>query len=144
MKKKLEIVQYSSQNGDARTFKRFKEYARGDRQLRRIKEQVREGVTKRDKMEQLDDLLFQKFCKERSISTRNPVHDFNLHDWAVEIAFQLDVPRDYFTAGHTWISEFKKRHNIVKRKTVNFSATSVKHESDLVEQTCLFKKQEKR
>jgi len=61
-----------------------------------------------------------------------------LHDWAVEISNQLDVPRNYFDAGHTWISKFKKRHNIVKRKIVSFSSSSVESEADLVEQTNFF------
>jgi hypothetical protein len=77
-------------------------------QSKRIRKYVKQLETKRQKLEKLDQLVFDKFNKIRNKSL--PIHDQDLRRLAIGKAKQLNL--ENFKASTFWILNFKRRHQI--------------------------------
>ncbi|CAF1080655.1 unnamed protein product [Adineta ricciae] len=67
---------------------------------------------KKQKIDQVDDYVFDMFEKARGNALS--VHDIDLRRWALKKA--MDESLHNFTASHHWLLTFKHKHNIVSRK----------------------------
>jgi len=64
------------------------------------------GGTKKQKLDQVDDYVYDRFVHAREQCL--PVHDNDLRRWAVKKG--ADISLQNFVAGHHWLLNFKYRH----------------------------------
>jgi hypothetical protein len=96
-------------------------------QLRRIRKYVKEFGTKRQKLEKIDQFVFDRFNKIRNSFL--PVHDQDLRRLAIAKAKQLML--DKFKGSPFWILNFKRRHQISSRKVTKIITKN--HDEDFEE-----------
>ena len=80
--------------------------------MRRIKQYVNAEGKKTQKLQQVDDFVYDEFLRARAHYL--PIHDSDLRRLASKKANELNI--DGFTASHHWVSNFKCRHHISSRK----------------------------
>jgi hypothetical protein len=85
-------------------------------QLRRWEQQVSSGGTRRQKLFQLSQYVFNQF--KVGLDRQMIIHDYDLRRWASEAQKELQIPN--FIASESWIQRFKNKHNIVSRKITKF------------------------
>lgn len=85
---------------------------------------VEQGGTKKQKLDSLDDYVYNNF--ERARDLLYPVHDIDLKRWGAQKARTMSM-HDFVGSDH-WVSNFKNKHNICSRKITKvreyFIATS--------------------
>lgn len=103
------------------TGKRKRRWATVKHQFRRIPHQVylsrfrrylEKHGTKKQKLDQIDDHVYDMF--ERAREKVLPVHDIDLRRWALKKA--MDESLHNFVASAHWLLTFKHKHNITSRK----------------------------
>ena len=63
---------------------------------------------------------------QTAIDQGSLIHDIDIRRWALEAKEQVNLPT--FKAGHTWIMNFKKVHNIISRKVTKFVSRSTRQD----------------
>jgi len=87
--------------------------------------------TKKQKIEKVEEYVFDKFEKAREQLL--PLHDLDLKRWALMSAREHSL--NNFTASHGWIDNFKHRHNICSRKITKFVTRRQVESQDLINQS---------
>lgn len=82
------------------------------RYLSRFRRYLEKHGTKKQKLDKIDDYVFDMF--ERAREKALPVHDIDLRRWALKQA--MDESLYNFVASKHWLYNFKHKHNIVSRK----------------------------
>lgn len=80
--------------------------------LSRFRRYLEKNGTKKQKLDKIDDYVFDLF--ERAREKGLPVHDIDLRRWALKQA--MDESLHNFAASKHWLHTFKHKHNIVSRK----------------------------
>jgi len=80
--------------------------------IARFRRCIERHGTKKQKIDQVDDDVFDMF--ERARGNGLPVHDVDLRRWALKKA--MDESLNDFTTSHHWLLTFKYKHNIISRK----------------------------
>ena len=80
--------------------------------LSRFRRYLDKHGTKKQKLDQIDDYVFDMF--ERARQKALPVHDIDLRRWALKQA--MDESLHNFVASKHWLHTFKHKHNIVSHK----------------------------
>ncbi|CAF1461217.1 unnamed protein product [Adineta ricciae] len=80
--------------------------------LSRFRRYLEKHGTKKQKLDKIDDYVFDMF--ERARQKALPVHDLDLRRWALKQA--MDESLHNFAASKHWLCTFKHKHNIVSRK----------------------------
>ena len=106
-----DIVQYSKTHSFPSFRNRYKRI-KFKQQLHRIKRYVDVEGTKNQKLERIDEFVFQQFTHARQFYL--PVHDFDLRRLAIKKARSLNMAG--FTISHHWLLHFKRYHHISSRK----------------------------
>lgn len=83
--------------------------------ISRFRKYLEQHGTRRQKMQQIDRLVYDKLINAREQYL--PIHDVDLQRWAVKIARELDFGD--FKASEFWVRSFKNRHKICSRKITN-------------------------
>ncbi|CAF1136444.1 unnamed protein product [Rotaria sordida] len=81
----------------------------------RFRNYLKQNVTRRQKTQKRDELVYKKFTEARKQYL--PIHDIDIQHWAVKVAKELDL--DDFQASEFWLRTFKKQHRICSRKITN-------------------------
>lgn len=81
------------------------------RTLRNWDNQLSRGGSKRSKLKQLTEQVWNRFCRVRG--GNNPVHDDDIAQWAHEVATEIGVPN--FEINYSWVHRFKQKHCLVRR-----------------------------
>ena len=63
-----------------------------------------------------------------------PVHGNHIRRWALELADQYNVSRDYFSASTTWLYKFKKNARIGSRKVTEYISRSVNSQQEEIDE----------
>lgn len=102
-----------------------------ERQLRRWKQQIIEGGSRKDKLLKVSEYTLEKL--KEALQSKLTVHDLDLQRWALQKKFELNM--DWFKASSKWILEFKRRHRIVSRKITKYiTEKSISNEQNLQQQ----------
>jgi hypothetical protein len=80
--------------------------------LSRFRRYLEKHGTKKQKLDKIDDYVFDIF--ERAREKALPVHDIDLRRWALKQAMEESLYN--FVASKHWLYTFKHKHNIVSRK----------------------------
>ena len=80
--------------------------------LARFRHYLEKHGTKKQKLDKIDDHVFDMF--ERARENALPVHDIDLRRWALKKA--MDESLHNFVASSYWLYSFKTKHNIISRK----------------------------
>jgi hypothetical protein len=88
--------------------------------LSRFRRYLERHGTKKQKLDKIDDHVFDMF--ERAREKALPVHDIDLRRWALQRA--MDESLHNFVASKHWLHTFKHKHNIVSRKITKVRASS--------------------
>lgn len=80
--------------------------------LSRFRRYLEKHGTKKQKLDKIDDHVFDMF--ERAREKPLPVHDIDLRRWALKKA--MDESLHNFVASSHWLFAFKHKHNITSRK----------------------------
>jgi len=80
--------------------------------LSRFRRYLEKHGTKKQKLDKVDDYVFDMF--ERARENALPVHDIDLRRWALKEA--MDESSHNFVASSHWLYNFKYKHNIISRK----------------------------
>ncbi|CAF1673171.1 unnamed protein product, partial [Adineta ricciae] len=80
--------------------------------LSRFRHYLEKHGTKKQKLEKINDYVFDMF--ERARENALPVHDIDLRRWALKKA--MDESLHNFVASSYWLHSFKNKHNIISRK----------------------------
>ncbi|CAF3032526.1 unnamed protein product [Rotaria sp. Silwood2] len=83
--------------------------------VNRFRKYIQQHGTKRQKIENIDELVFKKFLNGREQSL--PIHDLDIRRWALKAAHEHQL-KD-FKASDKWLYNFKCKYNIVSRKITN-------------------------
>jgi len=110
-----EIVQFANSHQFSSVKRRYR-LIKDKKHLRRIRKYVRQEGTRRQKLERLDQSVFNEF-KEARIKCL-PVHDRDLQRLAIRKA--RDMKLTNFVASSFWVLNFKRRHHITSRKVTKF------------------------
>ncbi|CAF2120193.1 unnamed protein product [Rotaria magnacalcarata] len=81
----------------------------------RFRKYIEQHGTKRQKTQNIDEIVFTKFIDARDNSLM--VHDIDIQRWALKIAKEIKL--DEFHASDGWLKNFKGRHGIVSRRVTN-------------------------
>ena len=87
--------------------------------LSRFRRYLEKHGTKKQKLDKIDDHVFDMF--ERAREKALPVHDIDLRRWAIKQA--MDESLHNFVASKHWLHTFKHKHNIVSRKVTKVRAS---------------------
>jgi hypothetical protein len=82
--------------------------------MARFRDYVEQGGTKKQKIDLVDDYVYNNF--ERARDHLYPVHDIDLKRWATRKARTISLHG--FVASDHWISNFKFKHDICSRKII--------------------------
>lgn len=80
----------------------------------------------------ISQYVLQKF--QEATERSNLVHDMDIRRWALEAKEEFDFPT--FKAAHTWITNFKKAHNIVSRKITKFASRTSQRDKQQLQSVC--------
>jgi hypothetical protein len=80
--------------------------------IARLRGYLEKHGTKKQKLDQVDDYVFDMF--EQARSNALPVHDIDFRRWALKKAMNGSLHD--FTASHHWLLTFTYKHNIISRK----------------------------
>lgn len=80
--------------------------------LARFRHYLKKHGTKKQKLDKIDDHVFDMF--ERARENALPVHDIDLRRWAFKKAMEESLHN--FVASSHWLYTFKYKHNIISRK----------------------------
>lgn len=80
--------------------------------LARFRQYLEKHGTKKQKLEKVDDYVYDMF--ERAREKALPVHDIDLRRWALKKA--MDESLYNFVASSYWLHTFKHKHNIASRR----------------------------
>ena len=114
---------------DQKTGKRKHSWKNVKHQFRRIPYQyylacfrayIEESETKKQKVDSVDDFVYDKFKGARELL--RPVHDIDLKRWAQQQARSTFFHE--FVASDTWILTFKHKYNICSRKVTKISVAN--------------------
>lgn len=89
-------------------------------QLYRWENSLKKGGTQREKLLEISTYVFNNFLA--ATDSHGIIHDVNLKKWALEKKEEIGLTN--FKASRKWISNFKRRHNIVSRKITKFVSRS--------------------
>ena len=81
----------------------------------RCRQYISQQGTKRQKIEDIRQLVFKKFSDAREKCL--PVHDVDIQRWGFKAAKELNVGN--FHASHHWLLDFKRKYRIVSRRVTN-------------------------
>jgi hypothetical protein len=98
--------------------------------IARFRHYLERHGTKKQKLDQIDDYVFDMFDRARESSL--PVHDIDLRRWALKKA--MDESLHNFVASSYWLYNFKCKHNIISRKVTkvrNFLINSKTYDKKL-------------
>lgn len=102
----------------------------------RFRKYLQHHGTKRQKTQNLDEIVSNKFVQARQQYL--PVHDNDIQRWALRAA--RDFSFDDFQASDSWLRSFKSRHNICSRKITNvITKREVANEDDIIKSKEKFK-----
>lgn len=121
-----EIVEYAN-NHSFKSVQHQYRLIKQRSQLKRIRKYVRQFGTKQQKLEKIDQYVFDRFTKIRSSFL--PVHDQDLRRLAITKAKQLLL--NNFKGSTYWILNFKRRHQISSRKVTKIITKN--HDEDFEE-----------
>jgi signal transduction protein with GAF and PtsI domain len=85
-----------------------------EKEIYRFRDYINNGGTHYQKVFQVKEKLYERFKSARDEFL--PVHDLDLKRWTLEIAGELGLTRDQFTASDKFIYNFKKTFKISSRK----------------------------
>ena len=88
--------------------------------LARFRTYIEESGTKKQKIDSVEDFVYDKF--ERARELLRPVHDIDLKRWAQQQARSTFFHE--FVASDTWILAFKHKYNICSRKVTKISVAN--------------------
>ncbi|CAF4551855.1 unnamed protein product, partial [Didymodactylos carnosus] len=83
--------------------------------ISRFRTYLEQHGTKRQKTNDIDEIVYQKFLNAREQAL--PIHDIDLQRWALKAAKEVHL--DDFHASHGWVNNFKGRHHVVSRRITN-------------------------
>lgn len=101
------------------------------RTLRNWETQITRGGSKRAKMKELSDHVWERFVRVRD--GNNPVHDDDIAQWAQERATEIEVPN--FEINYSWVHRFKQKHCIVRRRTTKTVSRNFRTDKASLERT---------
>ncbi|CAF4472282.1 unnamed protein product, partial [Rotaria sp. Silwood2] len=90
--------------------------------ISRFRKYLEQQGTKRQKIQKVDEMVFQMFMEAREKNLM--VHDVDIQRWGLKVA--KDMTLNEFHASDGWVKNFKGRHGIVSRRVTNIVT---KHES---------------
>jgi hypothetical protein len=114
-----EIVQYANNHRFSSVKNRCR-LIKQKSQLNRIRKYVRCQGTQRQKLEELDNLVFHEFNQARNKYL--PIHDRDLRRIAIKKAREMKLQN--FVASSFWLLSFKRRHHITSRKVTKLVTKS--------------------
>ena len=82
------------------------------RYLSRFRLYIEKGGTRKNKLENINNYVYDKF--EQARESLLPVHDIDLHRWSLQQAAQESLHD--FVASEKWLFNFKVQHNICSGK----------------------------
>jgi hypothetical protein len=83
--------------------------------ISRFRRYLAQNGTKRQKTQNVDNVVYQKFLNAREQYL--PIHDLDIQRWALQAAKEMNL--DNFLASDSWLLKFKSRHGICSRKVTN-------------------------
>ena len=86
--------------------------------MARFRKYVEQEGTKKQKVDSVDDFVYDKFECARDLFC--PVHDIDLKRWAYQQARPMSF--NEFTVSDTWLLNFKRKYDICSRKITKVSA----------------------
>ncbi|CAF1651158.1 unnamed protein product [Adineta ricciae] len=86
--------------------------------LARFRRYLEKHGTKKQKLEKIDDHVFDMFEQAREKAL--PVHDIDIRRWGLKKA--MDESLHNFVASNHWLYTFKHKHSIISRKITKFVA----------------------
>ena len=92
----------------------------GQNYISRFRKYKAEQGTKRQKIQNIDQVMYKKILNAREQYL--PIHDIDIQRWGLQAAKQMNL--DDFQAFITWLLEFKKCHGICSRKITNIVTKS--------------------
>ncbi|XP_076666304.1 uncharacterized protein LOC143367919 [Andrena cerasifolii] len=93
-------------------------------QLYRWEAALANDGTRREQLLSIVQNVLDKF--QTAIDQGSLIHDIDIRRWALKAKEEVNLPT--FKAGHTWIMNFKKVHNIVSRKVTKFVSRSAQQD----------------
>jgi hypothetical protein len=135
MRQVIEFVDWNRpKTGRGRSWKvihnRFK--AVTNRQcIPRFRKYLEHHGTKRQKTQNLDELVFRKFIEARQKSLI--VHDLDIQRWGLKVAKEIKL--DEFHASDGWMVNFKHRHKLTSLKITNFVSHHQVENMDFIEKS---------
>ena len=88
--------------------------------ISRFRKYKAEQGTKRQKMQNIDQVVYKKILNAQE--QHLPIPDIDIYRWELQAAKQMNL--DDFHASIAWLLEFKKRHGIYSRKITNIVTKS--------------------
>ena len=86
------------------------------RYISRFRKYLEHHGTKRQKTQDLDNLVYKKLADARQKNL--VVHDLDIQRWGLKIAKKIKL--EDFHASHGWLENFKNRHQLTSLKITNF------------------------
>jgi hypothetical protein len=83
--------------------------------INRFRTYVEGHGSKRQKTENVDEIVYKKFVEARELSL--PVHDLDIQRWALQAAHETQL--ESFLASDHWLLNFKVHYGLVSRKITN-------------------------
>ncbi|CAF3324932.1 unnamed protein product [Rotaria socialis] len=93
--------------------------------ISRFRNYIEQQGTKRQKTQNLDDMVFKIFVGAREKSLM--VHDIDIKRWGLKAAKEIKL--DEFSASDRWLRNFKGRHGIVSRRILNTDQVGIEKEA---------------
>ena len=97
----------------------------------RFRKYLKHHGTKRQKTQNLDELVFKKFAEARQKSL--VVDDLDIQRWGLKVAKEIKITE--FHASHGWLENFKYRHKLISLKSTNFLSHPQVENMDFIEKS---------
>jgi hypothetical protein len=133
LKQMENIVNYHDKYPNRKFQSIQKQVCRKFKDMRKIplyREYIKNGGTKRQQMEKIVELVYERYYEARKKFM--PVHSIDLKRWAIDCSKNNSFG---FKACDSWIQKFKKRHRIVSRKAVKIVCLKQIESNDLIEKS---------
>ena len=99
--------------------------------IQRFRKYLEHHGTKRQKTQNLDELVFKKFVEARQKSL--VIHDLDIHLWGSKVAKEIKLAE--FHSSHDWLENFKYRHKLTSLKITNFVSHHQVENMDFIEKS---------
>lgn len=99
--------------------------------LEHYRQIVQQGRPIVSKIKMLNQGVLSRIAEARRAG--RPVHGNNIRRWGLELADQLSLSRDYFSASPTWLYKLKKNGKIGSRAVTEYISSSENNQQDEID-----------